>query len=281
MPTTTEAHLLEYVCWHPAEDDARLVLCDWWEDHGQSERAEFCRLQIELHRRCFGGWTPTEADVATMQPLLGREQELMGTDAFLSWCPPVIRDNVNESRYRRGFIAEVSLTAEAFAGGPCGRCGGTGQLATGKSAGQWFGPTPCPDCRGTGRTPGCAAALFRAAPIEKVTLSDKRPAQGVYPSESWYWEEGGADFWFLPRDLFDLLAGHRRAGQRTDQYPSRQRHYDTGQAARDALGAAALLLGRRRGWPCPTCLTPDGQTGYLHDDCSDCGGSGHTVTLVE
>lgn len=33
---------------NPADDTPRLVYADWLEDHGEPERAEFIRLQVEL-----------------------------------------------------------------------------------------------------------------------------------------------------------------------------------------------------------------------------------------
>jgi uncharacterized protein (TIGR02996 family) len=36
----------------PAEDAIRLICADWLEDHGEPERAEFVRMQIEMFQRC-------------------------------------------------------------------------------------------------------------------------------------------------------------------------------------------------------------------------------------
>jgi hypothetical protein len=57
--------------------------------------------------------------------------------------------------------------------------------------------------------------------------------------------------------------------------------YPTHQHALDALAAACLLYGRRRGWPCPKCqgtgkgkkVTHQGN----HYECAVCHGLGHTV----
>jgi uncharacterized protein (TIGR02996 family) len=312
------AALHEYICQHPAEDDARLVYADVLEERGEDERAEFIRVGVELAglrsritdpRDNIGlGWSLPKAESERVLALDGRERELLEAH-FAGWAPqlagedsgyllpsePTVRIRHNERydddvavTFHRGFPAEVTLTAEAFAGGRCGRCEGSGKVLRGLQGvdeDQWR-EHDCPNCRGTGQTPGHAAVLFRAAPIERVTLSDREPAdggEGIYPSESWYWEESAADFWFLPRDLFDLLTGHRRASQRTDLHPSRQRHYDTEQDAHDALAAAALLYGRRRGWPCPRCqATGKLRFADMEDEepdcaCSSCHGTGHTV----
>jgi uncharacterized protein (TIGR02996 family) len=289
--STTADVLLEYICQHPSDDVARLAYADVleetasqicavhkrstcphypggeWISDGNMERAEFIRRSVA------SGLAFYPEEPGELPPFLPDWPEDVG------WVG------------RGGFPVEVSLTTEAFAGGPCGRCDGVGVIEVDDailplSNEELVQAETCPACRGTGKTPGHAAALFKSAPIEKVTLSDKRPAQGVYPSESWYWEEGEADFWFLPRDLFDLLAGHRRASQRTDQHPSRQRHYDTGPAAHDALHAAALLLGRRRAWPCPRCkgrgkicIGVDNAGKSYDMKCPSCSGIGHTVEI--
>jgi uncharacterized protein (TIGR02996 family) len=53
---------LQAICDNPSDDTPRLIYADWLEDNGQPERAEFIRLQIELHgvpardpRRVDGG----------------------------------------------------------------------------------------------------------------------------------------------------------------------------------------------------------------------------------
>jgi uncharacterized protein (TIGR02996 family) len=46
----SEQALLAAVCDHPDDDAVRLVYADWCEEHGQPERAEFIRLQIDLAR---------------------------------------------------------------------------------------------------------------------------------------------------------------------------------------------------------------------------------------
>ena len=45
-----EAAFLETIQDDLDDDTARLVFADWLEEHGQSERAEFIRVQTELAR---------------------------------------------------------------------------------------------------------------------------------------------------------------------------------------------------------------------------------------
>ena len=60
----------------PADDLPRLVLADWLDENGQSERAEFVRIQVELSH-------PT-ADTLRTRTLKSREKELLETH-FRSW----------------------------------------------------------------------------------------------------------------------------------------------------------------------------------------------------
>jgi uncharacterized protein (TIGR02996 family) len=48
MTTTDELTLIAAVCADPDDDTPRLVLADWLDEHGQTDRAEFVRLQVEL-----------------------------------------------------------------------------------------------------------------------------------------------------------------------------------------------------------------------------------------
>ncbi len=53
-----EKALLAAIWAHPHEDTPRLMYADWLDEHGQSERAEFIRVQIEAERqRDNPSWT--------------------------------------------------------------------------------------------------------------------------------------------------------------------------------------------------------------------------------
>ena len=47
-PPTDRDSLLRAILANPADDMSRLVFADWLEEHGESERAEFIRIQCEL-----------------------------------------------------------------------------------------------------------------------------------------------------------------------------------------------------------------------------------------
>lgn len=42
--------LMRAVCARPEDDTPRLVLADWYDDHGDAARAEFVRVHVGLAR---------------------------------------------------------------------------------------------------------------------------------------------------------------------------------------------------------------------------------------
>lgn len=103
--------------------------------------------------------------------------------------------------FRRGFVAHVSLTSAAFLGGPCD-CPGLNARIVHEQGVSW---DDCPHCHGNGRTPGLAAELARAAPIERVTLTDKACVEGPHDmAPAWYRSSVPARD-SLPPELFGLL----------------------------------------------------------------------------
>jgi|SRR5262245_3451414 len=79
----------------PDDDAPRLVCADWLDEHGQAERAEFIRVQIERTRN-------------DSPALRKREQELLANhhDAFVGpLAAPGIR-----LRFRRGFVVAFGHT---------------------------------------------------------------------------------------------------------------------------------------------------------------------------
>jgi uncharacterized protein (TIGR02996 family) len=279
--TTTDA-LLSYICQHPSDDVARLAYADLLEERGEPDRAEFIRLQI-AHEGYPGGEMETWRAGRTQEELGSRERQLLEGHR-VRWCAGMVLGvtvdawSLDEpmppyvygirATFHRGFPAEVSLTAESFAGGPCGRCEGRCRASRRR----------CPACRGTGKTPGHAAALFRAAPIKRVRL-DREPVDALRPGDWWWWEESGSPEGVrhvrcdLPAELFGLLAGgYQEAGWSGRSYPSRE------EGLAD-LAAAALLYGRRRGWPCPKCGGRDHLGTVSGHSCIACRGKGHTVEV--
>lgn len=205
-PTDTGSQLLAAILAEPAEDTPRLVYADWLDENGHASRAAYIRGSI-MHSE---------------------------TVLFFDREPPwaVLPDGVTPT-WSRGFVSAVTLTAAAYLGGECQRCGGRGWHDTNPGDAEMN----CLACNGTGRTPGLAKELFAAHPIERVTLSDKRPLQTDdafgrgHPAFVWF--SGPALAATSPHHLPDSLVYGCRA------------FYPTRDAALAALSAACVRHGRK------------------------------------
>ena len=253
--------LLRAILANPDDDLPRLVYADWLEEHGESERAEFIRVQCELagmdiseHAHAFwrGQLGPCPDWVGRANALRERERELLRdwTRSLLGepeGLAPCRRGNelgyktatgqFVAAEFRRGFVYAVSCTLATFAGGPCGRCGGSGDATQNLYCFACSGTGQIP---GTGRTPGVAKALFASQPVERVTLTDREPYWhgGAY---CWYWDDrsqpspdvhGAAE---LPGFLFQ---------KRNNGITPRLQGFDTPTLAREWLSARCVAYGR-------------------------------------
>jgi uncharacterized protein (TIGR02996 family) len=200
--------LLRAVLTEPDEDTPRLAMADWYGENGDEARAEFVRVQCELHRRCFGGWTPTQQDVDDMEPLRRRERELLAdgdwrnADAWFHFSglrlsniwggPPGHRhptlalrpaDGADGDRecvhcsVCRGFVESVTCTAadwlahaDAIVWPPTVACGHCAGREPG-SPDAWKMRHPCRLCLGTGRVPNPDPPPPTAMPVRRVTLT--------------------------------------------------------------------------------------------------------------
>ena len=129
--------LLAAVRQAPRDDAARLVFADWLDEHGEADRAEFIRLQIEIEplrqpdsdldrwRRAVIDRHPDEPVPADFPPeLLGYAALARREDRLLEqyrweWLGPLaaVYEDVSSHlapTFRRGFAEEVALTASAF-----------------------------------------------------------------------------------------------------------------------------------------------------------------------
>jgi uncharacterized protein (TIGR02996 family) len=108
-----EQAFLRAVCDNPHDDAVRLIFADWLDEHGQPERAEFIRLQIErarvpewdrrrleCERRCRDLWIhayralpelPTHLswDLVTFRRGFAERVQLMGVASFLQHAKAV------------------------------------------------------------------------------------------------------------------------------------------------------------------------------------------------
>jgi uncharacterized protein (TIGR02996 family) len=90
---------------HPDDDTPRLVYADWLDDHGDPDRAEFIRLQIDLARK-----PKTDPNREVWQK---RERELLDVHAW-EWAADV-GGRVTEWVFRRGFLYKVQTSLETSA----------------------------------------------------------------------------------------------------------------------------------------------------------------------
>lgn len=165
---TTEDALLAAVLANPDDDLPRLVYADWLEEHGEPERAEFIRVQVELARRsgevcvaCDDG-AECECDI---RQLRRRERELIdahGFDWFQTTIPgidliPCLNPTMQPgggmipATIRRGFVDEIRCT-----------------LADWLSHGS---------------------AIVRKHPVSRVELSDCVPTPVLGNEDGVYWGE--------------------------------------------------------------------------------------------
>jgi uncharacterized protein (TIGR02996 family) len=271
-----DAAYLRAICWAPFDDGPRLVYADHLEELGECARAEFIRVQCELAR-----W-PCECDTSEERvyhdecrckergELRRRERELW----LANWEPwtegvrSVLRplsygpDSCTlpdlsraQWEFRRGLVAAVTLTAAQFFGGPCGRCGGIGGVFSEESPLTDL----CPACSGTGRAKGLAAALFRAAPVTEVRLSDREPDAISDGRLAWWytdpdWHRPGLyQHHWLPVELRPHLTGRicepidePRPGVCGFDYGDSFEGTDGVGLARADLSAACVAVGRAR-----------------------------------
>ena len=190
---TTARDFMETICRSPDDDTLRGVFSDWLEENGQSERAEFCRVQCELAKPCTACSGEGEYD-ADHRPgkmecrlcfgqktlygpradeLRRRERELL-KDHWNEWTPDgfiavgadnfVMQEGGYEDlgddpltvKFARGFIDAITCRWEDWIGGACRECYGTGTYLGMPLASN---PGVCNVCHGTRLTPGIERLL--------------------------------------------------------------------------------------------------------------------------
>jgi uncharacterized protein (TIGR02996 family) len=96
---TDDPGLLQAILDDPEDDGLRLVYADWLEEHGEPERAEFIRVQIELAR------DPRRGDLEARERALLKEHEE-------EWAGP-LRPPVGDWGFDRG-MPNVAVTVPDF-----------------------------------------------------------------------------------------------------------------------------------------------------------------------
>src|SRR3954468_18275467 len=100
---THDDAFLRDIAAEPADDLPRQVYADWLDEHGDPERAEFIRADVEYARLPAGD--PRHG------PLKGRRRFLLERHTA-EWTAP-LAGIVEGWQYRRGFVEEVTLSAAA------------------------------------------------------------------------------------------------------------------------------------------------------------------------
>jgi uncharacterized protein (TIGR02996 family) len=86
----------------PEDDTPRLVYADWLDDHGEPDRADFIRVQIDLARM--------DSD-DERRPELERREQALSQQHGKAWSAPLRRYS---RQFQRGFADQVTLPAETF-----------------------------------------------------------------------------------------------------------------------------------------------------------------------
>jgi len=89
---------------HPDDDAPRLIYADWLEEHGESERAEFIRLQVDAARLPEGDPRACDLDSKAEGILAEFETAWLG-----EWSQRLVRWT-----FRRGFLDEITILPEVF-----------------------------------------------------------------------------------------------------------------------------------------------------------------------
>ena len=255
LDAATGEGLLRAILEEPGDDALRLIYADWLEDHGDAARGEFIRVQCELAK--IGGLHPPADDedraiIRRAKALRRCERELL--ERWVEyWIPAALGQTTGVATapdgcqrvyfgpdswcvFRRGSVAEVRLPLASWRGEPCPTCRGRCSVRMPIS-------TRCGTCRGSGVVNRCGPSIVRAAPVERVVLSDREPLAS--PSgRQWFWYQhtGGASGGSsLPPALFDLLPG--------EPLPSTYflcKSYPTRQAAEGALSPALIAWAKEQ-----------------------------------
>src|SRR5436309_1823467 len=97
MPTTQAAFLAD-ILEHAEDDTPRLVFADWLDDHGDHDRAEFIRLQIETAR--LSQDEPRRAALVQRTKMLLNAHRKTWLQEVAAWARP-------GAWFDRGFVARV------------------------------------------------------------------------------------------------------------------------------------------------------------------------------
>ena len=182
--------LLRAILENPADETLRLIYADWLEENGESERAEFIRVQIEL---AIAVETPrTELRIRALRR---SEASLLARNEHV-WRRPLLSARVHDGEgrsswqwqceWRRGFVASVSCSLSDWCGEPCESCGGRGESPTYRyKTLSSVGGDACPDCHGTGRINAHGPQIVAVQPVEEVRITDPETRESFPHELTW------------------------------------------------------------------------------------------------
>lgn len=167
--------LLRAICDRPFDDNLRLVAADWWEEHGETERAEFVRLGIELATiNSHGGHAPgTCKDCDRFRFARNREYGIGSLSNCHKWAHgfPLFGLDNWEWEWRRGWVDEVHCRLADWSGEVCSECEGR-KYDTGTNDDGSYYPRECGWCDGKGRLGGHGPAIVACQPVTRLVLVD-------------------------------------------------------------------------------------------------------------
>jgi uncharacterized protein (TIGR02996 family) len=105
LAMTHDEAFLQDIIEHPDDDAPRLIYADWLDDHGQSARGEFIRVQCELARLPEGD--------ERRAVLAGRETDLLEAHES-EWTARLAGWGVERPEFRRGLVESVKMTVRNF-----------------------------------------------------------------------------------------------------------------------------------------------------------------------
>ena len=269
--------LLRSILERPDDDVRRLVMADWLEENGESERAEFIRVQLEIastpltveRRKLLSKYEwedmrpevqrgksfvlndPQSTSVGVLTypdpnpalgPLRKREGELWSARAYgkapEGFIATLVTDYFGRMDDHRLAVYRRGFVQEIH----CTLAdwvGGPCERCGGR--GGWeTGPhaEDCRHCNATGRTPAHGPRIVAEQPVERV-WTEKRP-QGS--GNRWHWmrevDNAHPCSNGLPWVIFDLLSGF-------DLHEGSFKDYPTEFAAQSAISLALVNWARR------------------------------------
>ncbi len=246
---STADGLYQAILAEPRDLLVRRVYADRLDEIGETERAEFIRVQCEIERDYVG---VVNAAASALHRREGELFERHHGDWYGTDPAPTINDDWFDDPNSQGDHAEVRYLVRAgmvraVAGPLAWLIGNTCPCGVSDAVMDRYHlprhDSACITCHGTGRTPGHGAAVVSRHPVTRVVATDREPlhitfrclSQGNY---RWLRRLEYGSPAFLPDELFWRIKG-RRVGDFAVDYPTRE-------AAETALSRALVDLARER-----------------------------------